>query len=238
MKLEQLTDALKQTFGETLQSVILYGSAAAGDHVGKKSDYNVLVVVQQLGVEELRAFSKPARQWVKSGNPAPLFFTLKRLRESTDTFPIELSDIKESHKILFGKDVVSDLTVETEHLRLELESELKGKLIQLRESYLLHAAGSAKEVKELLINSLSTFLVLARAALRLWQPQVPPKKLEAAKLLAQQISFDIGVFEQIKVLKETGKLEGDPRETFAEYLKAIETIVDAVDAKTETTITQ
>lgn len=229
MKPEELTNALKQALGDGLKSVVLYGSAAAGDYVRKRSDYNVLVVVESLGTPELRAVSTPTRKWVKVGNPAPLFFTLDRLRASTDTFPIELTDIRQTHTVLYGQDVVSDLTIHPEHLRLELESELKGKLIQLRERYIT-AAEHPREVRELFIRSLSTFLVLCRAALRLWQPDVPPKKLDAARALAKHIGFDVGVFERITTLKETGRLSNDPHQVFADYLKAVETIVDAVDA--------
>lgn len=230
MTVDVLTEELKRVFGASLTSVVLYGSAAAGDHTGKRSDYNVLVVAERIDPAHLRAFSKTARKWARGGNPPPLFFTLERLRASTDIFPIELTDIRQTHKILYGKDVVSDLEVQDEHLRLELERELKGKLLQLRERYLL-AADRPREVKALLIQSLSTFLVLCRAALRLWQPEVPAKKLEAVRMLTKHVPFDIGIFERIERLKETGRLEGDPHQIFSDYLKLVETIADAVDTR-------
>jgi len=223
-----LTEELKRTFGESLISVVLYGSAAAGDHTGKRSDYNVLVVAESINPQHLRALSKIARKWALANNPPPLLFTLERLRASTDIFPIELTDIRQTHKILYGKDVVSDLTVQKEHMRLELERELKGKLLQLRERYLI-AADKSREVKTLLMQSLSTFLVLCRAALRLWQPEVPAKKMDAARELTKHIGFDIGIFENIERLKETGKLKGDPHQVFGDYLSVVETIADAVD---------
>ena len=83
MTLDVLTEELKRTFGESLTSVVLYGSAAAGDHTGKRSDYNVLVVAERIDSEHLRTFSKSARKWAQGGNPPPLFFTLERLRAST-----------------------------------------------------------------------------------------------------------------------------------------------------------
>ena len=207
MTVDTLTEELKRTFGESLISVVLYGSAAAGDHTGKRSDYNLLVIAERIDPEHLRTFSKTARKWAQAGNPPPLFCTQERLKASTDIFPIELTDIRQTNKILYGKDVVSDLMVREEHLRLELERELKGKLLQLRERYLL-AADKPREVKTLLLQSLSTFLVLCRAALRLWQPEIPAKKLEAARALKHHIPFDMSVFERIEQLKETGRLEG------------------------------
>lgn len=230
MTVDDLTRALQETFGTSLTSVVLYGSAAAGDHAGRRSNYNVLVVAERIDPAQLRAFSPIARRWARDGNPPPLFFTEDRLRASCDAFPIELSDIRQAHRMLYGRDVVSDLTVTEEHLRLELERELKGKLLQLRERYLL-AADRPREVTALLIESLSTFLVLARAALRLWQADGPATKLEAAQALAGHVPFHAAVLERLASAKAGGRLAGDPHQVFAEYLQVIETIVDAVDAR-------
>ena len=85
MKPEDLVKKLQNALGGGIRSVILYGSAAAGDYVGKRSDYNILVVTDQLGVKELTALAKPSMAWRKAGNPAPLFFTLDRLQKSAET---------------------------------------------------------------------------------------------------------------------------------------------------------
>ncbi len=159
MKPDELTEKLKATYGNNLKSVVLYGSAASGDHTGKRSDYNVLVVLEKVGLDNLRAFSKSARAWVKKGNPPPLFFAQERFRNSADVFPVEFADIRDNHKILFGEDPFSGVQVDDKLLRLELEHELKGKLLQLRERYLL-VGDRPKEPRELMIKSLSTFLVL------------------------------------------------------------------------------
>jgi len=226
---QQLTDKLRTTCGERLRSVILYGSAAAGDHTGKRSDYNVLVVLDRIGLDELKGLSKTTQSWVKAGNPAPLLFTEKRLAKSTDVFPIEISDIKRSHKVLFGEDLVSSLTVREENLRWQLESGLKSMIIGLRARYLL-TKGKPRQVKELLIQSLTTCLVLFRATLGLYQPEVPAQKMDALRALAKHVPFDTGPFETIGQLKEGRKVSGVvPDVLFTDYLRMTEAVVDAVD---------
>ncbi len=230
MKLEKLTQELQKACGENLKSIILYGSAAAGDHAGKRSDYNVLVVTDDLGGARLKAFSKTARAWAKAGNPAPLLFTMERLKKSTDVFPVELLDIKECHQILYGEDVVSDIEVSTANLRLQIEHELRGSLIQLRQQYLL-AAGDSKRVVNLMIQSLSSFLVLFRASLRLFETDIPQKKFQALEKLNKYIPVPGEVFSTVQRLKD-GSLKSKAVETeslFDEYLKTIENVVDAVD---------
>ncbi len=231
MKLEKLTQELKAACGENLKSVILYGSAAAGDHSGKRSDYNVLVVTDDLSKDALKTFSKTAKAWARAGNPAPLLFTMERLKKSTDVFPVELLDIKECHQILFGEDVVSDLEISTENLRLQIEHELRGNLIQLRQQYLL-AAGNPKEVCGLMVRSLSSFLVLFRASLRLFATDIPQKKFQALEKLNETIPVPCDVFQNVQNLKD-GSLKPknvDADAIFEEYIRAIESVTDAVDA--------
>jgi len=231
MKPEKLTQELEAACGAGLKSVILYGSAAAGDHTGKQSDYNVLVVVEELGINTLNALSKTATAWSKAGNPAPLLFTKERLAQATDVFPIELLDITECHKVLFGDDVVDGLEISTANLRLQIEHELRGALIHLRQSYLL-TQGKEKAVTDLMVQSLSTFLVLFRASLRLFEAQVPQKKFQALEKLAQHLTFDVSVFQTLEKLKD-GSIKTkdvDVPELFSNYLKTVERVIDAVDA--------
>ncbi|MBI4396644.1 MAG: nucleotidyltransferase domain-containing protein [Elusimicrobia bacterium] len=226
---EQLTEELKAVYGDTLKSVALYGSAAAGDHAGKRSDYNVLVLLEKAGLPELKAFAKTTRAWIKKGNPPPLFFTPESFARSTDAFAMEFSDIRDSHKILFGQDPFQGLAIDDHFLRLELEHELKGKWLQLRERYLL-AAGNPRDLTELMIGSLSTFLVLFRNSLRLFQKDVPARKRTAMESLATHVPFDKEVFLTLEKMKEGQKIRIEPEEFFERYLKAIERVLEAVDS--------
>jgi len=232
-KPENLAESLKTICKDNLKSVILYGSHAAGDHVAKRSDYNILVVLNQLGAQELTALANLSSQWVKEGNPTPLFLTSKRLRRSADVFPIELTDIKENHKVLFGQDPMEDIAIDLSNLRFELEHEMRGKLIQLHTRFLMTRA-KPKEVRELLINSLSTFLVLFRASLRLHREPVPARKADILPMLKRHVDFDDEIFRIIGEMKGGQKHAGlDPLELFARYLKSIEKIVDIVDEWTK-----
>jgi hypothetical protein len=228
---EKLTEELKQACPDGLKSVVLYGSGAAGDRSGKSSDYNILVVMDEWGLDTLDALSKVASKWARAGNPAPLLFTPERLAQATDVFPIEMLDIRECHTILHGSDPVEDLDIDTSNLRLQLEHELRGKLIQLRQGYLM-TQGKSRAVARLMIDSVSTFLVLFRAALRLFETDVPQKKIEALKKLSGHLPVDVSVLQTVQDLKSGAKKPGDVevRALFGNYLKTIECVVDAVDA--------
>ena len=233
-----LTQRLVTALGSHLTSVILFGSSAAGDHTGRRSDYNVLVVLDRLGVKELHMLSKVAQAWGRAGNPSPLLFTRESLVESVRAFPLEMADIKDSHQILFGKDVISALVIDMTALRFELEHELRGKLMRLRSRYLL-THGRPREITELMVQSLSTFLALFRGALRLYEPGVPRKKFDALAAFATHLPVKTTVFETVWQLKMGRRIPGlEPGQLFVEYLQAIESVVEAVDARLHPTRAQ
>ena len=121
MTLEELVSQLRAAYGESLRSVVLYGSAARGEHIAKRSDYNVLVLLDALDPARLAAASAAARSWAEAGNPAPLTMTMSEWRGSSDIFPMEYADILERHKILFGDPPFEGVRVERSDLRLQLE---------------------------------------------------------------------------------------------------------------------
>lgn len=226
---EQFTETLKKACGNNLLSAVLYGSAAAGDGIEGKSDHNVLLVLRDAGLPALKPVAAAGAAWLKKNNPPPLIFTRERLLASADTFPIELSDMKDFHRTLHGEDLLPGIKVELPHLRLAVERELKGALILLRESYLA-SGGSRHALEALMTESLSQFLVLCRAALRLREDKVPASKLACAARLAEHAKFDAEAFELVHQLRR-GEYRGglDAEALFARYMAAIDGLCAAVD---------
>lgn len=225
---EIFTEELKKACGGNLRSAVLYGSAAAGDSVAA-SDYNVLVVLNRLDAETLAPLTGLCARWDKEGNPAPLLFAAETLLRSADVFPVEFSDIIQTHKVLYGTDPFDGMKIEPADLRLELEHELKGKMILLRGRFLL-TKGAPKEVEALMVSSLSAFLTLFKAALRLYGGNPPAKKMEVLPLLAEHIKFDEEIFTIVWELKAGRKRPGlDTMQIFSRYLAATQSVTDSVD---------
>ena len=61
MTLDELVTQLRAAYGARLASVVLYGSAAAGEHIPKRSDYNVLVMLDALDARSRSARRRPWR---------------------------------------------------------------------------------------------------------------------------------------------------------------------------------
>ncbi len=225
---ERMGEELKALLGDKLLSVVLYGSAAGGDHTGKNSDLNLLVLTHPLGLADLQKLSKAVIPWTKEGNPPPLFLTRERLGNFVDVFPIEISDIHGNHRILYGEDFVTKLSVSRDHLKVELEHELQGKLLQLKTRFIL-TEGKPGPVTRLMVESLSTFLVLFKNALWLYGKTPPVKKMDALLQLKEHLSCDVGIFREVEFLKrgESPK-DSDIPGMLEKYLNAIETIADKI----------
>src|SRR5512132_3135468 len=159
MTLDELVTQLRAAYKERLASVVLYGSAARGAHIPKQSDFNVLVLLASLETARVAAApfvaaSAVARAWREAGNPPPMTMTVDEWRGSADIFPMEYADILERHKVLHGTPPFDGIVVDRKDLRLQVEREAMGLLLQLRRG-ILAAGGDAGRQRELLANGLS-----------------------------------------------------------------------------------
>ena len=151
--LNQLCDKLRASFSDRLVSVVLYGSAAAGDYT-KYSDLNILCVLSRLTPREMGESESVFRWWREQGNPSPLLLTEEEVRASTDCFAIEFHDIVARHRILAGKDIIADLRVDDSFYRAQVEHELRAKLLRFRQK----ASGMLSDhdhLRRLMVDSVS-----------------------------------------------------------------------------------
>jgi hypothetical protein len=230
MTLDELVAQLQKAFGDGLQAVVLYGSAAAGEHIPKRSDFNVLVIVREIGLPELEKEAAIARAWGEAGNPPPLTLTAAEWRSSSDVFPMEYADVLERHRVLYGTPPFEGISVQSRDLRLQLEHEAMGKLLQLRQG-ILSAGGDRKRLVELLAASLSTFMVIFRALLR-YHGESPPTDYERlVAAVAARTGMDGAPFARVvRHLRGSEPLpEREVQQVLAGYLAGAHALVDYLD---------
>lgn len=230
MKLDEFTEKLKGIYGANLISILLYGSAAGQDFHEGYSDHNVLVALKELSLEELGRSAKLCRKWIASNNPPPLFIDQEYINTSADVFPLEFLDIQENHRVLYGANLFLDIKISTENLRLECESELKGKILALRQSF-LQVYPSKRKIKKMMLSTSSSLFAIFRGFLRLLGEAAPPTKRAVLKGLNEKAKFDTAIFEKILEVRE-GKRKLSRSETLpwmAEYLTTLKKMARVVD---------
>lgn len=201
MKLEDFVEKMKGAQGANLLSLVLYGSAAGDDFQKEYSDFNVAVVLKELSVEELSRSAKLTQKWIGAGNPPPLFIDREYIETSCDVFPLEFLDIQESNRLLFGENFFVNLKIAPDNLRLECESELKSKILSLRQNF-IQLYPSKRRIKKMMLASSSALFSIFRGFLRLLGEKVPPTKREILAKLNEKTKFDTAIFDKILVVRE------------------------------------
>lgn len=228
--LNQLVEKLQKAHPKGLRSVILYGSAASGDVHGVYSDLNVMCVLDRIGPKELEASEPVFNWWREKGNPAPLLMSHEEVLTSSDCFPIEYHDIAERHRVLHGEDVTEGLAIDDVFYRAQVEHELRAKLLRLRQK----AAGVLSDrdlMLRLMADSVSTFCVLGRHALRLAGHPAPWAKRDVVEQMRASFGMEGRAFDMLLGLREgqTRPRSLDPGSLFSTYLEEIAALVAVVD---------
>jgi predicted nucleotidyltransferase len=234
-QLSEFVNRLQDAARDNLVSVILYGSAANGEFHPEYSDLNLLCVFKATSFADLSAIAPVVEWWQKQKWQAPLLLTRDELERSTDVFSIELLDMRERHRVLFGADVLSNLQIPMSLHRVQLEYELREKTILLRGRLLL-SIGRERQLWDLLLGSVSTFTTLFRHALIALGEKAPTSKREAVKVLASRISYDPSAFLQLLDIRER-KAETknfQVEDVFTRYLAAVQHVTTSVDRMLET----
>jgi len=223
---------LRASHGENLESVVLYGSAAAGDQTALRSDYNLLIALNRITPADLRDSQAPIREWQRLGNSVPVYFTVEELNDAADVFPIEFHQMANARIVLYGKDPFEFVQLTNQNLRHQTEYELRSKLIQLRRLY-IPASVSVEKLTDLMSESLASFASIFRAVLMLHNREAPVAKVDCVRATAQLLQLDLTPFERIFDLRTKDTLptsEVEANELFAAYLEQIEIVVEAVDS--------
>jgi hypothetical protein len=228
--LDQFVARLVKAHGADLISVVLYGSAAAGDHHPDFSDINTLCVLTEVTPVQLLAAEPVFRWWHERGHPSPLLLSQHEVETSTDCFAIEFHDIREHHRILHGSDVVSGLNIDRKYYRAQVERELRAKLLRLR-TKAAPVLSEKEALASLLADSLSTFCVLFRHALLLHGIDAPASKRAILERSGEVFHLDAKPFLQVLEARENKiKLKSiDSTQMLTAYLRELSVVVDSVD---------
>ena len=228
MTLDEMVAQLRAAYGAGLRAVVLYGSAARGEGAGRRND--LLVIVDQLGMDELRRVAPTARAWQEAGHPPPLTLTAREWASSADVFPMEYADVLDQHRVLHGALPTDGVQVHRADLRRQVEYQVLGKLLQLRAG-VLASGNDARRQLALLEESRGTMLVLLRALARV-HGEPPPADAEAlVRWAAARAGFDAAPF--VRVVRHAAGAErlapGDAAAVLGGELAGLEALVAHVD---------
>lgn len=228
--LNEFVERMRKVAGTNLTSVILYGSAAAGDFVSDHSDVNLLCVLGETSFAAIQTIAPVVDWWCALKHRAPLLLSAEEIRRSADVFSIEFLDMQRHYQLLWGNDILKGLEIPMRLHRAQLEYELREKTILLRQR-LLTLSGNESAKWDLLLHSVPAFGTLFRHALLALGDSGPGSKRQAASALASKLKLDASSFSELLDIREGKKERSSAKvdEVFARYLKLVEEVTSSVD---------
>ena len=229
-KIEPYLNELVNLHGDSIRSIVVYGSGATKDFSLKTSDINLLVIFDKVNFDVLKKSLKLVNQGIKKKIMAPLFLSDDYMQASCDVFPIEFLDFKENHVLVYGEDLLASLTIDSKNLQLQCEEQIKGKLIRLQQAY-LEVGLSRKGIEALLKESLKALLPVFRNLLRLKGKPAPISKESILKDLALEFGIRGDIFlEVLRDQQADEKIRGKAAVVFIEgYLDEMRKLAEMVD---------
>ena len=223
--LQLYVERMTGVYGTSLQALLLYGSAVRGDYIQGRSNLNLLALVAKVDVSVLQNYTKIHKRFQKEQIPIPLFLTEEELRTSAPLFPLEYTDIAAFHHVLRGHDPFVGLVIDTAHVNVQCEQEVRGNLLRLRQR-LVEGSATMEAMGILLPLSLTALLTCLRVLLRELQVPVPRTTESMLKELPAVLDIDVAVLHEIWNLKR-GVVSPGPAEfprLFERYLAALDSV--------------
>jgi hypothetical protein len=250
--LTQFVEELQEIYAGVLSSVAVTGEAASSTYRPGVTPLQSVVVVQEVTPAVLRAARPSLRRWARRRIPTPLFLDPAYLAGALDTFPLEFLEISEHHVVLYGSsEAFESIRIDRDHLRLQVEEQLRGKMLHLWEAY-LECGGRSRDLERLLQEPLPGFEVALRGLLRLRESGeeseatrvnarhtsgARPEGVQLIDAVAEDLGLELPTFRRLEELRIQGLRvdRADLEGLFEAFLAELRSIVQAIDGRPEST---
>jgi len=225
-QLSKITEDILEHLKDELLSIILYGSAVRGEYVEKKSDINLLIIVDKNDLTPYKLLWNVIDKLNKTRINL-VIMSPKYITKSLDTFPLEFLDMLHFSQTLYGKPIDNFVGhISKNSIRLACERELKVKLIALKSIY-LRSKGKSKEIENVLFHSLTSLRVILLGLNYLKKGLTQSGTVE----LSKDAEIDTGLIRKINELRKGDiKLKSDELlSTFEHYITEMELLANWLD---------
>ncbi|MEA2115960.1 MAG: hypothetical protein U9P36_11350 [Thermodesulfobacteriota bacterium] len=231
---EDFSEVIMSDSPVNILSIHVVGSALTPDFIPGQSDVNSIVVVNEITLEFLDFIVRLGKKYSQYGVAAPLLMTPGYIETSLDVFPVEFLNFSAIHHTMFGPDILRDLSIDSTHLLLQCEREVKSKLLWLHQGY-IESLDDEKQLVVWLSNSITGYIPLFRAILFLDGHKLMLSAEDTAAALEKYIGLDTKIFKKIVQLKNPDTAEDDEQlcNCFADYYKATQDLSKYVEELTD-----
>ena len=217
--LSELVEAAAGALGDTLRSIVLFGSAAE-NRLRSTSDVNVMIVVTRFDAASVDALHATLQRGHAAIRLAVMWLTEEELPAAGESFAVKFADIARRHRVLHGTDPFQGFRISRQAAITRVRQVLLNLVLRLRASYALDR--DREERLAMLIADAAGPLRASAAEILELQASPATSGREALELLARSWSVPdaASVIEGISRARETRRLE--PGTAPALFLKVID----------------
>lgn len=146
----ELAGLISSLAGPGLLGLTVFGSCVSSDYDGAAGRLTSVAVLDKINLDQLAELAEHGQRLARLDIAAPLVMTPASIDRSRDTFALELVELVQFRATVLGHDYFENISIENEHLRLQIERSFKQMLIDLRQGvlYSVGREGLLSEVVE------------------------------------------------------------------------------------------
>ena len=201
--LDEFLQAAKNSLGDGLLAVVLYGSAAEGK-LRATSDVNLVLVLSSFEHAKIDLLRGPLRLAQAAIQLRPMFLLKTEVSQAACAFATKFADILRRRVILSGDDPFSAISIPRETRILELKQQLLNQILRLRASYV---SRSLREEQLRLIAARAVGPLRSAAATLL---EIQGSPAGSAQQAIERIGSELGVANWSQTLALLSKLQDSP----------------------------
>jgi|SRR5579862_1944400 len=202
--LADFCNAARDAFGDRLESLVLFGSAAER-RMRATSDVNVLIVLTAFDRDRVDRLRDPARLAYAAVRLQPMFVLASELSLASEAFAVKFHDILTRRVVIAGKDPFAGLTIPRAMILHRLRQVLLNTTIRLRAVYALESLREEQLAREI-AEAASPLRASASAILDLEGRPAASPRVALETIAAELGSQWKAVLEGITDAREDGRL--------------------------------
>lgn len=133
--LEEFRARSVEAFGDSLRSILLFGSAAEG-RLRATSDVNIVMVFSHLDLDRVKAWRPEVELLVAAVQLQPLILLEDEIDAAAEAFAVKYFDILHRRRVIHGADPFVTLKISDEALRRRVSQVLLNLALRLRHTLL------------------------------------------------------------------------------------------------------
>jgi predicted nucleotidyltransferase len=176
--------AARETLGDNLRSVLLFGGAAES-RLRSSSDVNLIVVLERFDAASIDLLREPYRLAQAAIPLHALFLLRSEIPAAAEAFAAKFDDVKRRRRVLYGEDPFAELEIPRAALEARLKQVLLNTSLRLRAVYV--ERGLREEQLARAVAEAAPPLRSAAAALLELEQRPAPSSREALERVVREL---------------------------------------------------